>query len=128
MIRKIAAILLILVFLLPTLLKVSIYVDFKIHQDFIIEMFCINKDKPLVMCSGSCYLADKLEKADEGQKKESPVKIELRNELVYYQISENKKNIDPDDSVLNRFPSTTQWFKPSDHLDKIFRPPKLINV
>ena len=45
--------------------QLSVYVDFKINQDFISKVLCINKEKPELKCHGSCHLAKKLKAIDQ---------------------------------------------------------------
>jgi len=35
-------------------------VDYLLHFDYVVENLCINKDKPLLLCYGSCYVSEKL--------------------------------------------------------------------
>lgn len=43
-------------------------VNYVANYDYIIENFCINKDKPELECNGQCYLMQQLaEQSDEGQ-------------------------------------------------------------
>jgi hypothetical protein len=37
-------------------------VVFKLNQNYIARNLCVNRDKPMTMCGGSCYLKKKLEK------------------------------------------------------------------
>ena len=48
--------------MLPYLAKVAILIDYKINQDFIAEVLCINKEKSMTLCKGKCYLVDQLQK------------------------------------------------------------------
>ena len=73
-----------LVFLSPLLVKVWILVEFKVNQDFIAKALCINKDKPMLNCNGKCILAQKLNKAEEPQKKELPAALKERLEINLY--------------------------------------------
>ena len=47
--------------------KLGVVAWFKINQKKIVELFCINKDKPEMACDGKCYLKDKLEKVDDSE-------------------------------------------------------------
>jgi hypothetical protein len=63
---------LILALLAPGLYKVAIVLDFKINQELITELFCINKEEPLVMCSGKCYLSKQLEDSQDQDEERGP--------------------------------------------------------
>jgi len=79
--RSILSTSMILIFLSPLLVKVGIMADFKVHQDFIAKVLCINKDKPMSNCNGKCILAQKLKKAEEPQKKQLPAILKERLEI-----------------------------------------------
>lgn len=32
-----------------------------LNIDYIIEKYCVNKDKPMLMCNGKCHLAEKMQ-------------------------------------------------------------------
>jgi len=46
-----------------------IRLNFEVNRDRIAELFCVNKDQPMTMCYGSCYLDKQLKK--EANKKSS---------------------------------------------------------
>jgi hypothetical protein len=46
-----------------------IRLNFEVNRERLAELFCVNKDKPMTMCYGSCYLNDQLKK--EAEKKSS---------------------------------------------------------
>jgi len=47
-------------FLLPL-----IYVDFELRQDYIAKVLCVERNKPMTVCYGRCYLNKNLGKAAE---------------------------------------------------------------
>jgi hypothetical protein len=116
--RSILSAFMILIFLSPILVKVGIFVDFKVHQDFIAKVLCINKDKPMSNCNGKCILAQKLKKAEEPQKK-----LKERFEINLYLSdilkvnpgihleSDNKTNSPQNDPFL-KFNFSTEIFHP----------------
>jgi hypothetical protein len=121
--RSILSAFMILIFLSPILVKVGIFVDFKVHQDFIAKVLCINKDKPMSNCNGKCILAQKLKKAEEPQKKEFPAALKERFEINLYLSdilkvnpgihleSDNKTNSPQNDPFL-KFNFSTEIFHP----------------
>lgn len=72
--------------MLPHLTKIGILIDFKINQDFIAKVLCINKDEPITTCNGKCYLSKQLKKAEEQEKKQAPTDKEERLEIVFYYV------------------------------------------
>ena len=82
--KKAFPILMIIAMMLPNLTKIGVLIDFKINQDFIAEVLCINKDELIPMCKGNCYLSEQLKKAEEQEEKQAPTKKKERLEVVYY--------------------------------------------
>ena len=46
--------------------------NYIIHQDYIAEFLCINKDKPELACRGKCHLEKELKKQTEKRNKSIP--------------------------------------------------------
>ena len=115
-----------LVLMLPSLINIGIFIEFKINQDFIAEVLCINKDKPMLNCNGKCFLAQKLKKAEEQEKKQTPANKKERLELVYYQ---NKSSVDctiySDLFVSKLNTAHVNKFYEFRFIADIFHPPKL---
>lgn len=59
-----------------------ILVDFKIHQDFIAEVLCINRDQPELQCNGQCHLQDKLSEQQE-QEQQTPNQVEVKMPVFF---------------------------------------------
>ncbi len=72
--------------MLPILTKIGILIDFRINQDFIAKVLCVNKDKPNTACNGKCYLSEQLKKVEEQKEKQAPnnPKVEKLEVLYYY--------------------------------------------
>ncbi|MCB0642942.1 MAG: hypothetical protein KDC44_14940, partial [Phaeodactylibacter sp.] len=58
--KQLFSIFLAFILLTPSLLKIGVYVDFKIRQDYIAEVLCVNRAEPVNLCSGACYLDTQL--------------------------------------------------------------------
>ncbi|TBX21694.1 hypothetical protein [Jiulongibacter sediminis] len=57
-----------------------LYLKYEFRKEFIIEKYCVNKDKPALHCDGKCYLAQKIK---ESQEKESEKEsLRLLNSLL----------------------------------------------
>lgn len=63
--NRVISILLAFIVLLPNLSKMWIVIDFKVRQEYIAQTLCVNRDEPVPMCQGACYLNGQLQKADE---------------------------------------------------------------
>lgn len=51
-------------FLTQASLKTVVFIDWKINQSKITELYCINKNNPLMHCEGKCYLSLQLKKIE----------------------------------------------------------------
>ncbi len=47
--------------------RVGIVAWFNLNQDKVVELFCINKNKPELDCKGKCYLAEKLKEVNQNE-------------------------------------------------------------
>lgn len=51
--------------LVSALMMPLILLDFEVRRDYIAEVLCINRDEPITVCGGTCYLDKKLGMAEE---------------------------------------------------------------
>lgn len=61
MFQRILAILLIFGLLLQSGREALIGLWFRSNQEWLAEQYCVNKDEPLLMCQGKCYLQQVIE-------------------------------------------------------------------
>ncbi|WP_441859364.1 hypothetical protein [Mesonia sp.] len=62
------------------------FLDYCVNYEYISEVLCINKDKPMSNCNGKCYLSKQLEevqKLDKDDKKLPNVEQERIPMIVY---------------------------------------------
>ncbi|TRX59077.1 hypothetical protein FNH22_11150 [Fulvivirga sp. M361] len=110
--------------LLSALTVPLIYLDFNVRRDYIAKALCINRDQPITMCGGKCYLDTNLGKVSENQDKKSAgtqrgVEISFFSQELMSLISsllpvEREKEYMSYDSA----------FSPSSFYEDIFHPPK----
>ncbi|PSL22482.1 hypothetical protein [Dyadobacter jiangsuensis] len=51
-----------------------VYLDYELRKEYIIANLCVNRDNPIVVCEGKCYLAEKIvdaKKQDERRAEQS---------------------------------------------------------
>ena len=53
-------------YLLAMLKPISPIIGYYINYDYIVNVLCENKDKPVMKCNGKCHLAKELKKANDG--------------------------------------------------------------
>jgi len=112
--------------MLPNFTKIGIFIDFKINQDFIAEVLCINKEKPMTMCNGKCYLSEQLKKAEEQEEKQAPTNKKERLEVVYYYAKSSFDFLIYTNCFVGKLnPVYVDEFYTSSLNADIFHPPKL---
>ncbi|MGF1533197.1 MAG: hypothetical protein ACFCUI_05810 [Bernardetiaceae bacterium] len=75
--------LLIALILSQSLLRLGIYVDFKLRQDYIARALCINQDKPLLNCQGQCQLEARLQQTDDQDKPFSTTQTSVKEWVLF---------------------------------------------
>ncbi len=94
---------------------------FNINQDFIANRLCINRDQPLLLCKGSCFLNDLV---DEQRSNPSTLTVHILDQLVLYvcdliELPTQKLSEFQTNSISN---STESIYKFA-YLSHLFRPP-----
>ena len=97
------------------------------NMDYIKEYFCINQDKPMMHCDGTCYLAKKIAEAKKKQQSERVPTDNTDNKMV---------QVDWVASFNFNFPSLTIQDIPSPRylsiafnqvfLDNLYQPPQSV--
>ncbi|MDH5381498.1 MAG: hypothetical protein OEW75_11630 [Cyclobacteriaceae bacterium] len=78
--KKLLAIFLISVQCLVVFKPFSPYVEYLINYDYIVNVLCINKDKPELKCNGSCHLNTEIKKSME-QQQDNPLQSTPNNQV-----------------------------------------------
>jgi hypothetical protein len=63
---KLLGILFTAMYLLAMLKPISPIIGYYINYDYIVDVLCENKDKPVLKCNGKCHLTKELKKANDG--------------------------------------------------------------
>lgn len=64
-----------------------LYLDFEIRRDYIVANLCVNRDKPIMLCNGKCYLTKRVKDARE--KEERQAENDYLSHLLY-QVMDNR--------------------------------------
>lgn len=100
-------------------------IDFKVHQDYISKVLCINKDEPQSGCGGKCYLKTQLKEQEEKENKQVPVNSNEKNEILF--VNNLVIKDEPNDHLNTK---SQKWgqYKDSysfEYLYQIFHPPQI---
>jgi len=71
--KRIIPIFFLLAFVTASLKQYYPYLDYYINKKYIVENFCVNKDKPEMGCEGKCHLKKQLEKTNPENNSDLPV-------------------------------------------------------
>lgn len=63
--KQISTILFVGLILVRSMVIPMVFIDYELNKDYIIQNFCVNKNKPELECDGKCYLAQKINEARE---------------------------------------------------------------
>jgi hypothetical protein len=84
-VKKKLSIFFLVILSLSAIYKVGFFTFYQLNKDYIAENYCVNKDRPITMCYGSCFLEKGLSLADQVPNPESFVstlKFEMQEFLV----------------------------------------------
>ena len=96
---RLTACLLIFLYLVNPLRVFQPYLVYKVNQDYIATVLCVNKDKPKMECNGKCHLAKELKKAAEEESQNTQNRIvdgeanEITVENFTYLFFDHSQNI-----------------------------------
>jgi hypothetical protein len=83
--KKATAIFFLTILFLPAIYKVGFFTYFQLNRDFIAENYCVNKERPITLCYGQCFLNKGIELVDQSKNSEriiSQVKFESQDFFV----------------------------------------------
>ncbi|OJV19200.1 MAG: hypothetical protein BGO21_21120 [Dyadobacter sp. 50-39] len=46
-----------------------VYLDYELRKEYIMANLCVNRDNPIVVCEGKCYLAEKIVEAKKQEER-----------------------------------------------------------
>lgn len=71
-------------FLTQTLIKTITLIHWKINQNRITELYCINKNNPMMHCEGKCFLSHQLQKIENDyQESKQPFHLKYIKEVEF---------------------------------------------
>lgn len=122
MIKNLVLFSLITALVLQTFSKTWLFIAYKLNQEYIAKTLCINVNKPEVMCSGKCYLNNKIQDDDEQHGSHMPFNLKNQKDIVYHYSSEIIYSPISKKTYLCPI-SQIQVFIESIYTDGVFHPP-----
>jgi len=110
--------------MLNALVMPLIYIDFKINQDYIAKVLCINRDKPITTCGGQCFLNKQLK--EQQQQEQAPENQVSKKQSfdTYYQLLFDFVALAFTEKTIHSTPYRNSFT--SQPLFAIFHPPQLL--
>jgi len=72
-VKRTVAISFVIFYMMAVLRPMLPYLEYSLNRDYIKTMLCIDKDEPMSMCEGSCYLDKRIqEESDKNQGADTP--------------------------------------------------------
>ena len=118
--KQIIAIGFVLLYLIGMLRPMAPVIEYLSNQDYIAEFLCLEKDEPITVCKGQCYLVNKIAQ-ENPQPEQSPIpKIDYSQYPVSPIITSSFKLLKPEIAAnrhtllsdLYSFLDTKSLFKP----------------
>lgn len=103
--RKLVAIFLILLLLLPVIGKLGVWLHYQTNLRHYAEVLCENQDKPALHCEGNCVLAKRLA-ATTSQPAAAPVAQLCHFELSAFLVAERLEKV----TVAPLLKAATSWY------------------
>ena len=118
-VKRLAAIAFIFLLSAQCIFKLTIITYFQANRDYIAEVLCVNKEKPMTMCNGQCFLVRNLSLADDETPKQAATKLSVEAPVFVgtnFQIDLNRNPLDIENSSapqsLYNFYSQRTFFHP----------------
>ena len=102
-----------------------IHLDFELRRDYIAKVLCINRDKPMTICGGKCFLKDQLERTAQRQSHEAEsVMQEIEFNFFNQEIGQMAFGL-LFPAIETDFSGLTSMEFSSTFIGEIFKPPRL---
>nr|WP_321223196.1 hypothetical protein [uncultured Psychroserpens sp.] len=102
---------------------------YQLNLDYIIETYCVNKEKPELQCNGKCHLAKQLQVTQTKiyNNEESAINVIVD---AFYPLYLQTYKLESHLMMLVTFPQK-KWFlntsKTTPFIDELFHPPRLMS-
>ena len=110
--------------LLSTLMVPLIYLDFSVRRDYIAKVLCIERDEPMTVCGGSCYLSGQLKRVAEQQEKEATMPNQKPGFSFFYKALSPVEFRTYGDTMASPASFSGHQHMSSSFLRGVFRPPR----
>jgi hypothetical protein len=122
-VKKITSIALILLMSVQCFYKLGVITYFHLNREYIADVFCVNKEKPITMCYGQCFLQKNLDLADRSSSDDGA--LPLGKQVVDFPVFLISENNYFSTRALTFAPGNSHYFisSSSEHSSLPFHPP-----
>ncbi|MEQ6119302.1 hypothetical protein [Reichenbachiella sp. MALMAid0571] len=111
-------------FFIPVILASSvsfplIYLEFELNKNYIRDVLCVNRNKPITICGGACYLKNRLEKKQSEKTSSTSDTKRMALALYFEEISKVFVPLDSPKVLLEGFQLEYSF----SYIKGIFHPP-----
>jgi hypothetical protein len=125
-VKRITSIGLILLMSLQCCYQLGVITYFHLNRDYIAQVLCINKERPITMCYGQCFLERSLDLADDTNTDQDAVPV--GKDKVYFPVF-LVSNISHPATSVSEFEADHSPYvvgSSSNHISAPFHPPTLL--
>lgn len=98
--------------------------EYLYNQDYIAEVLCINKDKPMLNCDGKCYLAQMIKEQQKEKQHQDVPSADLREYPIGFVSIFEPSFFLSDFTKKNALPWSNRYL--GQHVSSIFHPPNFL--
>jgi hypothetical protein len=102
--------------------KLSIITYFEANREYIAEVLCINKEEPMTVCHGQCFLDRNLSLVEE-QSTQEPANVKLQIETIVFVSHSSDIEFSNRITEIEKTDSPPRSYQSSDR-NSLFHPPR----
>jgi hypothetical protein len=101
-VKKVISIGLILVLSAQCLYQLGIITYFQLNHDYVAQVLCINKEKPMTLCYGNCFLKRNLKLTDQTEKPTVPSGSKIKIVIPSFIATDDRYSLHQTEIVLTK--------------------------
>lgn len=123
--QQIICLTLVALLLMQVFSKTIILVQYTVNKEYITNVFCVNKNKPMMHCNGKCHLKKEFNKTDK--KEQSPINpFNVKTKFkLFYENNMDLAFLNPVILKTNSLISDYSSNLSDQHSASIFHPPQV---
>ncbi|HTJ49158.1 MAG TPA: hypothetical protein VL443_06855 [Cyclobacteriaceae bacterium] len=124
--KKAISIGLILVLSAQCLYQLGIVTYFQLNRDYVAQVLCINKAKPMTMCYGNCFVKRNLKLADQTEKTTAPSGSKIKIVIPTFIVNDHHYSLNQTEITLTLLHADDRSATLSGFPRVAFHPPSIL--